>query len=90
MSFEAHDAKQAALNRASLYLHYARQIYAAGSAMQQLKADYQGGADPALVAAVNALFTPAERSELSSMQTSLDALLSEWEADHSSALGGTQ
>lgn len=87
MSFETYETKQDALQRASLYLHYARQVYAAGTAMQQLKADYQGGADPALVAAVNALFSAGERSELNTMQTPLDALLIDWTTNHADALG---
>jgi hypothetical protein len=79
MAFDTFATKQAALHRAALYLHYARQIHQAGKAMQQLKADYVAGTDTVLVAAVNALFTSGERSALSSMQTPLDTLLSDWE-----------
>jgi hypothetical protein len=87
MAFETYQVKQAAFHRAALYLHYARQIYAAGKAMQQLKADYVAATDTVLVAAVNDLFTSGERSALSNMQTPLDTLLSDWETSHRDALG---
>lgn len=87
MAFENYQAKQTALNRAALYLHYARQIYDAGKAMQQLKADYQAGTDTALNAAVNALFSGAERTELGQMGTALDTLLADWSTNHAAALG---
>lgn len=87
MAFTDYATKQAALHRAALYLHYARQIYGAGLAMQQLKADYVAGTDTALVAAVNALFSAAERTALSNMQTPLDTLLTNWATNHSTALG---
>lgn len=87
MAFENYATKQLALQRAALYLHYARQIYGAGKAMQALKADYLAGADTALVAAVNALHPAAERSELSAMGTTLDTLLADWETSHPAAVG---
>lgn len=87
MAFETYQTKQSALHRAALYLHYARQVYAVGKAMQQLKADYQAGTDAALVAAVNTLFTGAERTELSAMQSTLDVLLLDWEMNHAQAIG---
>jgi hypothetical protein len=86
-NFDTYQTKQAAVNRAALFLHYARQVYIAGKAMQQLKADYVAGTDTVLVAAVNALFSSGERSELSAMQTILDTLLADWETSHSAALG---
>lgn len=86
-NFDTYQTKQLALQRAALYLHYARQIYVAGKAMQQLKADYTAGTDTALVAATNALFTGAERTELSQMGTALDTLISDWETNHAGALG---
>jgi hypothetical protein len=87
MAFTSYAAKQEALHRAAFYLHHARQIYAAGLAMRQLKADYIAGTDTAFVAAVNALFTGPERAALSAMQTSLDLLLVDWIANHADALG---
>lgn len=86
-NFDTFATKQAALHRAALYLHYARQVYTAGKAMQQLKADYVAGTDPVLAAAVNALFSSAERAELSAMQTTLDTLLTDWETNRAAALG---
>ena len=87
MAFENAETKRVGVERALTLLHQVRQIYQTGKIVQQLLADYQGATDPVLVAAVNALYTPAERVELGQMLGQIDTLVTAWETNHGAALG---
>jgi hypothetical protein len=87
MAFETYPTKLAGIHRASTLLHELRQMYQTGKIVQQKLTDYQAATDPAMNAAVNALFTAAERVELNTMLTQVNTLIADWEANHATALG---
>lgn len=64
-----------------------RATFAAAKALKDKLALYQAATDPAFNATINALFTVQERQELAAMLAEVNALISDWEANHKSALG---
>ena len=50
--------------------------------LQTMLATYQAGTDPALNAALNAVYTAAERTEIGTMIAELNTLKAAWEAAH--------
>lgn len=87
MAFDATTiAKQESVQRGITLLHQLRQIYAIGLNIHQLLVDYQAGTDAPLVAAINALYIPAERQELAAMIGQLDTLINSWTATHAAAV----
>lgn len=87
MAFENVATKQASVQRALNLLHQMRQLYAIGVNVQSILTDYQAGTNSTLNAAINAQFTAAERAELAVMLTQISALVTDWGANHSAALG---
>lgn len=87
MAFENHQSKLAGIHRAGTLIHEIRQLYQIGKGIQQKLADYQAATDPAMNAAINALLTNAERQEVGVMLTQINSLVSDWEANHASAIG---
>jgi hypothetical protein len=75
------------VNKAAGLLNAVRSVYGQAKAVQELMALYQAGTDTAFNAAVNAMFNSAQRTELADMLTDTNALVSNWETDHRSALG---
>jgi hypothetical protein len=62
-------------------------LYVHAKEMQSLLARYQAGTDAAYIAAVNAMYTAAERQELAAMLQQANALVSDWEANHAGVIG---
>ena len=87
MAFETQPTKLAGVHRAATLLHELRQIYQTGKIVQQKLVDYQAATDPAMNAAVNALFTSAERTELNAMLSQINTLVADWETNHAAAVG---
>jgi hypothetical protein len=63
--------------------------YQAGKQAQLVMAAYQANTDPVLTAAINAIFTASERTELGAMLQDVNTLITRWETDHRGALGLT-
>lgn len=84
--FSTVQVKINAVNDAAGLQDTVRSVYQAGKRLQGLIARYQAGTDAPFVAAVNALYTQAQRAELSQMLTALNALVTDWETNHSGAL----
>jgi hypothetical protein len=87
MAFETYSTKLAGIHRAITLLHEVRQMYTIGKDVQAVLALYIAGTDPALNAAINALFSAGERAELNTMLTQINALVSDWETNHAAAIG---
>jgi hypothetical protein len=80
-------AKQESVKQANNLLDHIRHLYASGKSIQAQLALYQAGTDTAFNAAVNALFTAGERTELSAMLSQVNTLVSSWETSHRAAIG---
>jgi hypothetical protein len=86
-NFDQYQSKSEAARRAFNVLPLIRGIYAEAKQVQAALALYQSGSDVVFNAAVNAIFSAAERSELLILLTQLNALVTDWEANHSMAIG---
>lgn len=82
MAFENAQAKIRAVGRAGNVLGILRTVYAHADEVTSLLATYQAGTDPALNAAMNAVYTATERQELAAMIAQLQTLKTDWEANH--------
>lgn len=82
MAFETAQTKIRAVGRAGNVLGLLRTIYAHMDELQAMLATYQAGTDPALNAALNAVYSAAERQELATMIGQLATLKADWEANH--------
>ena len=82
MAFDTAQTKIRAVSRAGNVLGLLRTVYAHAAELTQALATYQAGTDPALNAAFNALFTPAERTELAVMIAQMQTLKADWETNH--------
>lgn len=87
MAFETTTTKISAVARAGNVLGRLRTLYVYGKEVQSALALYQAGTDPAFNAAVDALFTSGERSELGTMLGHINTLVTEWETNHAAAIG---
>lgn len=85
--FETYDAKSLSIRQANILLNDVRELYRRGKDVQAKLALYLAATDPAFNASVNALFTSAERSDLNTMLTQINALVTNWETNHRDALG---
>lgn len=88
-NFDGAAAKLQSARDATNLLQLLRATYTTAKQVQSALALYQAGTDPVFVAAINALFTSAERSELGAMGAQLATLVSDWEASHAGAIGVT-
>jgi hypothetical protein len=86
-NFDTHQEKANAARKAFNVLALVRSVYESGKQVQLALALYQAGTDPVFNAAVNALFTSAERTELGQMLAQINALVTDWETNHRGALG---
>ena len=84
--FSAIKTKRSSINNAYRLLDYVRGTYNAAKQAQTLLQLFQAGTDPTFNTAVNALFTAAQRTELAAMLTQINALVSDWETNHASAI----
>ena len=82
MAFDTAQTKIRAVGRAGNVLGLLRTVYTHADELQSLLATYQAGTDPTLNAAMNAVYTAAERVELAAMITQLQTLKADWEANH--------
>lgn len=82
------NATMDSMGRAASVLPQLQQIYQQSQAVQGLITLYQAGTDPTFNNAVNTIFTPAERAQLSAMLTQLNTLVNNWTANHSNLLNG--
>lgn len=86
-NFDGAAARLQSARDATNLLQLLRATYATAKQVQAALALYQAGTDPTFNAAVNALFTAAERTELGAMGAQLAALVSDWETLHPGAIG---
>ena len=82
MAFDTAQTKIRAVGRAGNVLGLLRTVYAHADELTQALTTYQAGTDPTLNAAFNALFTPAERTELAVMIAQMQTLKADWETNH--------
>lgn len=87
-NFDTYQAKSDAARKAFNLLAIIRNIYESGKQVQGALALYQAGTDAAFNAAVNAIFTTAERTELGQMLAQINALVTDWENNHAGAISG--
>lgn len=87
MAFETTSIKIRAVNRAGNVLGRLRTLYSTAKESQAALALYQASTDPAFNAAVEALFSGAERAELGLMLGDINTLVTAWETNHAAALG---
>lgn len=85
-NFDQSQAKRNSVRDANNLLDLIRNTYQSAKAMQTLLARYQAGTDSTFNAAVNALYTPAERQELGAMLNQAAALVTDWETSHPAAI----
>ena len=86
MAFETAETKIQAVSRAGNVLGRLRTLYVYGKEIEAALALYQAGSDPAFNAAINALFSSAERAELGVMLGDITTLTTAWETNHAAAL----
>jgi hypothetical protein len=86
-NFDTSQAKRESVRNANNLLDFIQHIYQSSKATQQLLTLYTAGTDPTFNAAVNALYSTAERAELGAMLTDITTLLTSWEANHKAPLG---
>ena len=82
MAFETTQTKVRAVGRAGNVLGLLRTVYAHSAELVDMLATYQAGTDPALNAAMNAVYSAGERQELATMIGQLATLKTDWEANH--------
>lgn len=87
MAFETTTIKIRAVNRAGNVLGRLRTLYSNAKEIQAALELYQAGTDPAFNAAVDALFSSAERADLGVMLGNINTLVTAWETNHAAALG---
>ena len=85
-NFDNYQTKSIASRNAFNVLPLIRGIYENGVQVQALLALYQSGTDAAFNAAVNAIFTSAERNELNVMLNQINALVQDWQTNHIGAI----
>lgn len=86
-NFDTSTQKLQSVREAANLLQLFRALYSQAKLIQSALQLYQANTDPAFNAAVNALFTASERSELSTMAQQINTLVTDWETNHIGALG---
>jgi hypothetical protein len=85
-NFDTSTSKRQSVQRANNLLANIQSAYNAMKIVQGLMTLYQSSSDPVFNAAVNALFTVAERTEIAAMLTGVNTLVTDWESNHSAAI----
>ena len=85
-NFDTSTQKLQSAKDATNVLQLFRALYSQAKLIQDALTRYQAGTDATFNAAMNALFTASERSELNTMAQQIDALVTDWEANHGGAL----
>lgn len=86
-NFDTVDATIQSVSAAESVLNGVRSLYRQAKSTQTYLTLYAAGTDPKFNAAINTLFTQAERSELAAMLTDINTLCAAWEANHKAPLG---
>lgn len=86
-NFDTADDRHNAVHMANSLLPQVRGLYVQAKQVQAALALYQAGSTPAFNAAVNALFSASERTELGQMLSQINALVTDWETNHIGAIG---
>lgn len=76
-----------AINEAGGVLNAARSAYSNMVAFRAFLTRYQAGTDLVFKGAIDAMLSPAQRAELANMSSDLTPVITDWEANHRSALG---
>jgi hypothetical protein len=79
-------AKIESVHTASRMLQIISSVYTQAKSAQGLLTLYSSGSDPVFVAAVNAMLTASERSEVGAMLADLNTLITVWERDHAGVI----
>jgi len=86
-NFDSAEIKATSVRDANNLIAHIRGLYASCKSAQELMARYQAGTDTVFNGAINALYSSAERTEISQMLTQINQLVLSWEADHRGAIG---
>jgi hypothetical protein len=79
-------AKIASVEKASHLIQIVYSVYAQAKSAQGLLNLYTAGTEIAFVAAVNAMLTSSERTELGQVLTQINALVTDLETNHASLI----
>jgi len=85
--FDNIDATLQSVSAAQSLLSGIRGLYRQAKGTQLYLTLYSAGTDAKFNAAVNTLYTSAERAELNAMLTDINTLLTAWETNHKLPLG---
>lgn len=85
-NFDNSAAKLQSIRDAANLLQLFRALYSQAKLIQTALTLYQANTDPVFNAAVNALFSTSERSELNTMAQQINTLVTDWETNHIGAL----
>ncbi len=85
-NFDTSADKSKSVKRANNLLANVQTVYEAMKVVQGLMTLYQANTDTTFNAAINALFSSSERTELGQMTTGINTLVTDWETNHSGAL----
>lgn len=88
-NFDGAAARLQSARDATNLLQLLRATYTTAKQVQAALSLYQAGVDPVFNAAVDALFSASERSEIGAMATQLSTLVADWEMNHAGAIGVT-
>lgn len=74
------------VHTASRLMQIIYSAYVQAKAAQSMLVLYTSGSDPVFNAAVNAMLTPTERSELGQMLNQINSLCLDWETNHATVI----
>ncbi|MCC6458053.1 MAG: hypothetical protein IT328_24070 [Caldilineaceae bacterium] len=80
--------RMSSYGQAAALLPKLQQIYQQCQEVDDAITLYMSGTNADFVAAINSIFTPAERGELAAMLENVQLLVATWQAQHSVLLGG--
>lgn len=86
MAFSSSDQRINSVNLATSLLGDVRSLYTQAKSVQTKLALYNAGSDATFNAAINALFTSADRTELATMLGHINTLVTAWETNHKGPL----
>ena len=86
MDFTVAQSQLHSIQRAIMIVEQVRHIYRQCVAVDESLALYQAGTDQLFNDTVDDSYTSAEKQELNQMLTQIDALVSDWQANHGDLL----
>lgn len=81
------DAKEESVNKATSVRNGVKTLYSQGKNVRTLMDLYTANTDPVFNAAINAIYSAAQRSELNVVRGKIDAFLDDLETNHASLIG---